>query len=266
MNPSLIRPGLIVALRSTLKGGVQYTKTTIEPEHAEGAALVAAWSTRRQIEDAAEHSAAVVARGAARSAITRVCCASSFGLLCPQAREDDLREAIDEAHAIAAAHNRTTRLTRVDLFVITGRVAQDDAEAARAIGAEVRDLLRAMESAIRAADPEAIRENANKAKALSGMLSDDAQRKVTAAVAEVRQIARDIVKTAGQSASVAAQVVANIKLEALQSARFAVLDLVGDDEPEAESLPVAGRAVDFEPEAPQSLAAAPESRPTLDLF
>ncbi len=39
----------------------------------------------------------------------------------------------DEARAVADAHNAAAALTRVDLYVIVGRIAQDDAEAARAI-------------------------------------------------------------------------------------------------------------------------------------
>ena len=263
MRTSIIRPGLIVALRSTLRGGVSYTKTTLEAEHMEGAAAVAKWETTRQIEDAQEHAAAVVARGAARSAITRVCCASSFGLLCPESKEAELSDAIDQARAIAAAHNAGARLTAVDLYVITGRVAQDDAEAARAIGAEVRELLAAMEAGITAADPDAIREAANKARALSGMLSDNAQRKVSAAIAEVRAIARQLVKQVGESGEQAAALVQDLKLDALAAARFAVLDL-DDQADDTERMAPVGRAVDFEPE--RQMFAAPDVAPTLDLF
>ena len=264
MRPSLIRPGLIVALRTVLRGGVTYTKQTIEPEHLEGAAAIASWQTRREITDAEEHAAAVLARTAARSAITRVCCASSFGLLCPQSREEELQAAIEEARAAVDRHNASARMTRVELFVLTGRVADNDQEAARAIGAEVRELLAAMDASIRAADPEAIREAANKARALAGMLTDDTQRKVTAAIAEVRAVAREIVKRTGEAGERAADVVRGLKLTALASARFAVLDL-DDQAGELEPIPLAGRAVDFEPEPAAEYAAAPAS-PTLDLF
>lgn len=266
MNPSIIRPGLLVALRSTLTGGVSYQKRTLDPEHMEGASAVARWETTRQIEDAAEHAAAVVARGAARAVITRICCASSFGLLCPQSREAELSAAVDEARAIADRHNAAARCTRVAVFVLTGRVADNDAEAARAIGAEVRELLGAMESAVRAVNPEAIREAASKARALAGMLTDDTQRKVTAAIAEVRAVARDMVKRAGESGELAAVVAQDIRLDALASARFAVLDLTADDEPEPEAAPLPSLAVDLPTDEPEALAAAPEPSPSLELF
>ena len=51
----------------------------------------------REIVDAKEHERAIVARGKARTAIVRECCASSFGLLCPVGNEDKLAAAIAEA-------------------------------------------------------------------------------------------------------------------------------------------------------------------------
>lgn len=265
MQTSIIRPGFIVALRTTLRGGVSYRKVMLEPERMEGVAAVSKWETTRQIEDAEEHARAVVARGAARSAVSRVCYASAtFGLFCLESRESELSDAIAEARQIANAHNAIARCTRVDVYVPIGRIAATDEEAARALADEVRELLAAMESAVRAANPEAIREAANKARALAGMLTEDTQRKVSAAIAEVRTIARDIVRRAAESGEVAASVVQGLQLEALTAARFAVLDLSGEAEGDTTLADTPGRAVDFEPEAPQSLAA--ESAPSLELF
>lgn len=251
MQTTIIRPGLLVSLKTNVRGGVTYQKRTIEADHAIGAARVATWETTREIADADEHAAAIVARGKARTAVARICCASTFGLLCPQAREAELREAIDDAQRIADAHNTGAKCTRLEVFVITGRIADNDEQAARAISSEVRDLIAAMESGVRAADPESIREAANKARALSGMLSADAQTAVSKAIAEVRSIARDIVRRVEKSGEQAATIVQGLRLESLQAARFAVLDII---EPDAdadagEALPLAGRSLDFEPDA-----------------
>jgi hypothetical protein len=250
MQTRLIRPGLLVSLSAVLKGGVQYSKTTIVPEHQEGVASIAAWETTRKIADAEEHARAVVARSKARYAITGVCCTSSFGLLCPQDSEAKLIAAIKQAQEIADAHNATANHTRLDVYVITGRVADNDVQAARAIGAEVKELIAAMEAGVKAANPEAIREAANKARALSGMLSAEAQGKVKAAINEVRSIARDIVKRVEQGAEVAAAVVDDVKLDALAAARFAVLDLTGEAVESSPQENIAGRAIDLEPIAP----------------
>ncbi len=253
MNQTIIRPGLLVSLKTSLTGGVSYEKTELEADHAVedgGQRRRARWETTRHIADAAEHEAAVTTRSKARSLITRVCCPSSFGLLCPQGREAELREAVAAAQVLVTAHNAKATATRVEVFVITGRVADSDEEAARAIGAEVRDLIAAMERGIKAAKPEEIREAASKARALAGMLSEETQRKVNSAIVEARTIASEIVQRVGKAGESAASVVDGLKLAALTEARFAVLDIAEQDERQAtlDLAPDAGRAVDLVPE------------------
>jgi hypothetical protein len=249
MRVTLIRPGLLVSLKTTVHGGVSYQKRTLEVDgiEREGNTRVARWETTRQIEDAVEHEAAVTARSKARHAILRICCKSSLGLLCPESKETELSEAIEEAQRIASEHNKKARFTRVDVFVLTGRIADNDEQAARAIGSEVRDLIAAMEAGVRAADPDAIRDAANRARAMAGMLSRDVQKKVSDAIAEVRAVAKDIVRRVDTTGSLAADVVDGLKLKALQTARFAVLDLTGESEMvEQVRSEIASRAIDLE--------------------
>lgn len=263
MKSTLLRPGLLVSLRTTIKGGVSYQKRTIEPEHAQGAGTVATWETTRQVQDADEHARAVVARGAARTAIIRTCIAGNW-LVCPAANEDKLRAGIEEACEIAAKHNETANCTCVEVYAIVASFASDDEQATRAIGSEVRDLIADMERAVRNADPEAIREAANRARTLSGMLGDGTQAKVSAAIAEVRRVARDIVSRVEKAGEVAADVVRDVKLEALAGARFAVLDMLGEtEEPMQEVAPVAGRSVDLEPEPLEPLQAWDQQDPNV---
>lgn len=254
MQSSIIRPGLLVSLKTTLRGGVSYLQRTLETDHVEETgARVARWETTREIVDAKEHERAIVARGKARTAIVRECCASSFGLLCPVGNEDKLAAAIAEAQSIADEFNRSARHTRIEVYTLAGRIADTDEAAARAIGAEVRELIDAMESGVRAADPERIREAANKARQVAGMLSPDVQSKVSAAIAEVRGIARDIVRRVEKAGETAAAVVEGVKLADLQAARFAVLDLDeagGAEETEAAPTPAPARALDLAPMDP----------------
>jgi len=254
MQSSIIRPGLLVSLKTSVRGGVSYAKVTLDADHVEGDGRVARWETTRQITDAEEYERAIGVRGKARSLIHGACCPSSFGLLCPQSNEDKLREAIDEAQTLANEHNKSASHSRVDVYVITGRVADSDEQAARAIGSEVRELISAMEQGVRAADPAAIREAANKARAMAGMLSNDVQEKVTAAIAEVRQVARDIVRRVEKSGVQAESIVNGLRLKAIDEARFAVLDLVGGDDADALTIPVAGRSLELD--------AATDAKPT----
>jgi ElaB/YqjD/DUF883 family membrane-anchored ribosome-binding protein len=240
LKSSTLRPGLLVSLKTSLRGGVDYQVREIEADHInEAGERVAAWETSRTISDPEEHERAIKARSKARSIITGVCSASDFGLLCPQANERNLEAAIADARRIADNFNTTATLTKVDVYVITGRVADNDAEAIRAINSELRGLLDTMRDGVRDLDATAIREAANKARALGQMLSTDAQEKVKDAIDAARKVARAIVK-AGDSAAVE---IDRTTLDSIAAARTAFIDLepvAAVQAPEAE-----GHAVDF---------------------
>lgn len=226
MKASVLKPGLLVALRTTVRGGVDYRRITVEADHDDGAgARLARWETTRYIPNPEEYERANAARGKARALIAAACCPSAFGLLCPSADEGELQEAIAAARRVAEVHNDGAELTRVEVYVLVGRVAQDDAEAVRAISAEMRDLLEAMQAGIKAADPQAIRDAASKARAMGGMLSEDVLGKVKGAIAEARTAAREIAKRVARSGEDAAKVVAELSFKAIDAARFSFLDL-----------------------------------------
>lgn len=258
---STLRPGVLVSLKTSLRGGIAYERKNLESDHlTDDGKRTAAWQTRRTIEDPQEHKAATEARGRARTVISAVCSYSSFGLLCPTDREAELTEAIAKAREIAREHNATARRSYLDVYVLVGRIAQDDVEAARAIRSEIRSLLDEMTAGIKAADPEQIRDAANKARQLDQMLSLEVSGKVTAAIKEARQAAREIVKRVQGSASTAAEVVKLIGTERIEAARFAVLDM---DEGEATPAPIIGSSIDMESAEPVAMAAGPVS---FDLF
>lgn len=256
MKASVIKPGLLVSLHTSVRGGVNYQRATLEKTHQTGeGALREKWETTKVITDPDEFDRATSARGKARSLIAGVCCHSAFGMLCPSDKEQELADAITQARAVADAHNAEARLTRVEVYVLVGRVAQDDAEAARAIASEVRELLGMMETAVRAGNVEDIREAANKARAIGGMLSAEVSGKVDAAIEQARRIARDIVKRVEKGSETAAQVVAGLKLQAIEDARFAFLDMDGG---KAEPIAPAARPVDIEPAPSVQAAPAPQ--------
>jgi hypothetical protein len=225
MDISVIRPGLLVSLKTTVRGGIAYLRRDVEPVRKKDGAQISTWETTRTITDVEEWDAAIKTRAAARALVTRVCCPSEFGLLCPAVQEDQLSAGVAAARVLADAHNATAKWSRIEIYILTGRVEQDDVEASRAIAAEVRGMIDAMGEGIKAADPVAIREAANKARALGGMLSAAAQEKVSSAILQARAAAREIVKRVTQDGEAAAIVVTSLKLDAIESARFAFLDL-----------------------------------------
>lgn len=258
MKTATLRPGLLVALGTRIKGAVNYERREIEPEHDDGeGGREARWETYRHILDAQEFEDAVKVRSKARSLITGACVGSSFGLLCTTENEGALMAAIEEARALTDAFNARASSARVEVYALIGRIAADEVEAARAIGAEVRELLDAMQAGIRAADPEAIREAANKARELGQMLTADVAGKVSEAIQQARGAAREIVRRVEKSGETAAKVVADLSMRKIEEARFAFLDM---DEGKAEPIaPGARGGLDLEPAAPPPLNAAPSA-------
>lgn len=242
LTMTTLRPGLLVSLNTSVRGNCAYTKETIRAEHVtEAGTQEAEWNTKKVVADPQEHEAALKVRSRASYLLRAVCANSAFGLLCPEDKVDALKEAVAEARKLADQFNASAKLTRVQVLVITGRIAADDVEAVRAINSEVRGLLDAMSDGIRAMDVKAIREAAEKAKSIGQMLSEDARSRIATAVTAAREAATKINK-AGETAAVE---VDRFTLTTLQRARTAFLDLEEGTEviaPRADA-----RAVDFDP-------------------
>ena len=85
LNTSTLRPGLMVSLKTSIQGNVNYRTLTLEGDHiTETGERKARWETERTVTDPVEHEAAIRARSLARSKIQCVCANSAFGLLCPE--------------------------------------------------------------------------------------------------------------------------------------------------------------------------------------
>lgn len=228
METSTLRPGLLVSLKTSLDGGVSYRKKILEGAHLiENGAQRAKWETVRVIADPVEHDKAVKTRAKIRNTVTAVCAASAFGLLCPDSDVKKLELALLQARKLAKEFNDTAKVSRVNVYIMTGRIAPDDAEAIRAINSEVADLIKTMENGLKGLDVKAVREAANKARAVGTMLTGNAAEKVNEAIAQARKAARRLVK-AGEAAAVEVDYEV---IKSLADARTAFLDV---DTPVAE--------------------------------
>lgn len=239
-----LRPGFLVSLSTSCRGNVSYQKTELEGAHLiEGTGeQKARWETTRLISDAAEHERATKARSEAARKIRSVCTHSAFGLLCPETDSEKLESAIKAAREIAEAFNETAKLSRVTVYVMTGRIAADDVEAVKAINGEIRDLMDSMQDGIKRLDVKAIREAASRAKEIGAMLPADAQARVQIAVETARAAATNLVK-AGETA---AKEVDQSAIRKITDMRTAFLDLDADGKP-VEAPKAEARGVDFEP-------------------
>lgn len=270
IKAATIRPGLLVSVKSTVVGGVAYRRIDLDHngEPAPEGSDVARWETTRVIEDRAEYEAAIKARGAALTAIRKVCSATTFGLLCPMEQEGALDAAITQARGIVDTHNAQATHTRVSVFALKGRIASDDAEAARAITQEIAGLVVRMDQGIASFDAEAIRKAANEAREMSNMLGDSAKAKIDGAIEQARKAARMIVKRIEKEGEDRAVVLADIQRGQIESARIAFLDLDGGKTEASDALPTvqAQRFADLDlTEGLEPVASPPVTVPALEL-
>jgi hypothetical protein len=200
MQTSTLRPGLLISLKTSIRGNVHYDKRDLQREHlTEAGAKFAKWETSRTIVDPAEYETATKVRSRARSIISGICAKSAFGLLCPENAAVNLEQAIAEARHLVAGFNNAAKVTRLDVYIMPGRIASDEVEAVAAINSEVRDLLADMVEGVSNLDVKLIRDAADRARSLGQMLSPDAQGRLQVAIDVARAEARRI--KAGETAT-----------------------------------------------------------------
>jgi len=239
---AVLKPGILVSLNTTLTGGVKYERIDVEAAHmTENGEEVAKWETTRKIDDPTEFKSAVKLRVQAAAVVRALCAKTAFGLLCPESKEAELDAAIAQAHKICDDWNAQASNTQIRIYVLKGRVASSDEEAAKAIASEVEGLLAGMESAISKMDVKAIRDAANRARQLGAVLDDGQSAKVSVAIDAARKAAKEIVKRIEKQGEDAQRVMADLAQQraAVEMARFAFMDI---DTPRApvnngESLP-----------------------------
>ncbi len=237
-----IRPGRMVNLKTKIEGNISHTTRVIEEQHttSEGA-LKETKEVETTIADAADYEAAKKVRGLCRTAVTRCCASSEFGLLCPDLNIERLENGIREGERLAAEHNATSKFSYISFNVMCGDILHDDTRALKAINTELAGLLKAMEQGVEKLDAEMIREAANKAKSVSTMLEKDGSERIKTAISIARNAANTIVK-AGTSA---AQKVDEEAIRKIAAMRTSFLDIGNDAE--IGEVVIQGRAVAFEP-------------------
>jgi hypothetical protein len=249
MSVVTLRPGLLVSLSTRMSGGVTYNRVDLDKDKPADGPSVEKWETTKVVTDPQEYARATKARSKCGSLVRSACSYSAFGLLCPGNKEEMLDAAIKEARDLANAFNRTAKTVQISVYVLKGRIAETDGEAARAISSEMRELIDDMRAGIAEVDVNKVREAAMKAKKIGAMLDADTGAKVAKAVEEARAVAKEIVKRMVDDADSVAGFVQDVALKSMDEARFAFLDL---DAPEASDTqaapPVAPSVLDLDDE------------------
>lgn len=253
-----IRPGLLVGIKTSVKGNVTYTKTPTEVEHLKDGGEKATWDTERHIKDVAEQEEATKIRGQARSLISSICSTTNFGYLCPLVAKPELMTKIDEAQKLCDEFNARSRVTKVRFGAVTGTIQQDDFQAVRMLRREVTELLTDMKEGLENLDVATVREAANRAKQLGQMLSPEAEVRLEMAIKKVRSTARKIAAAGEQGEAE----IDRSTIRALTETRTMFLDL--DDVKEVETPLNTGRAVDLT-EDRKTASAAPVASRQMDL-
>lgn len=225
-NVRVIRPGLMVHLSVGVEGGREY-KTEDKREVAEGNTAHASWRSERTVYDIEEFQKAEKVRTECRAIILRTCKQTDLCLICPAGQENDLYAAIREARTMASNFNENAVHSRVRIKCMIGRIASDEAESARAVAAEMADLVSRMESGIMAGDVEGIRDAAERARKLGAMLDESQQGKVNEAIKAARAAATAITRRVRKLGEDAETVVNDVmgKSAAVTTARFAFMDM-----------------------------------------
>jgi len=243
----VIKPGILVSLKTHQTGNRVYKKREIEPAHVtDNGAEVSRWDTTKITYDPEEAKEASQITNRARYLITRLCADTAHGPLCPAERREELQAAIAEARELVAEFNARSVFTRISLNVICGEVIADDVNTARALMSETEQFLAQMQEGLKELDVKKVRALCTKALNVGQMLSPDANAAAVAAVNAAREACRKIV-AAGEQAAIELD---RNALETIALARSAFLDfgVESDDSPELATFHPP-RALDFEPEA-----------------
>ncbi len=189
-----IRPGMLVALSTRLRGGVKYERVDLNHER-DGSTDIAKWETERKITDAEEYDAAKKLQSRVRALIESVSIWTPFGIICPTDNVEQLDEKIAEAQALCAEFNDSAQYSHVSFSVLRGEIAESDREARESVAAELDELLRDLERAMETGKVKDIRRIASRLKQTSRVLEAQSPeaRSIERAVASARKIAKQIV-------------------------------------------------------------------------
>jgi hypothetical protein len=225
-----LKPGLLVSVRTRHQGGVKNDRVdlTADASVVSDKAEVSRWETTKIVDDVEEFDRASKVAGKCGSLIRAICAYSEFGYLCRADREAELDEAIADARRRAEEFNASAKTTRVSVFALKGRIAESDAEAAKAVSADLLALIEGMQTGVQTMNVKDIREAAAKAKKLVTMVDEATAKLVKDAVDEARDIATELRKKLDNGASGVAEAteyVQSVDLKALAGARAVFLDL-----------------------------------------
>lgn len=225
-----IKAGYLVSSKTTLCGGVHFTRTEYN-KNKEGERAVTKWKTTKVIDSPDEYRRGEEIRNRINYLVYRVCVLTSFGLLCPSKKKKELEEAIAEGAKLARDYNRTARYSRITPYIFWTQILNDNEDNLKALSSEIREMLDTMKDGILNIGKKPLKDSikeikkaADKAKRLTEVLDDSYTGKINVAVEEARKAAREITKRVIKKNESIEEVLKSINTKAIAAARFAFID------------------------------------------
>lgn len=222
-NVLKLRPGFLVCFSTRVENGVEHLKSQVREEVLPDGAVRKEWQAATIIHDPEEFKAVSVLRSRVRNIMKGVTTNTGFALMCPREDEQRLSAAITEMDALALGWNETSKVYKLRVSTVLAEIAENKADAIKAIKSEVVDLLARMEAATRAGSVRDIRAAANEAAqkvALLDLESEDGDDEIAQALAVARGVARKIVKRVEKGGEDLAAVLEQQNLEPIAAARL----------------------------------------------
>lgn len=215
-----VRPGLLVSMRTSIKGGVSYRREDLVDE-IEGEGTRTEWKTEKKVENADEYTRARRLRARVVTLIGGACVKTAFTYICPLENEALLDERIAEAQAACDAFNEEAVHSQVTFDLMRGRYMEDTKETVQAVRREIHELLEELNSALKAGEVQSIRDVAARATQMGRLLEEgtEARSALERAVKESRRVAGQLVKRIKEGADAVAEVLAGANVSLIATAR-----------------------------------------------
>lgn len=235
-----IKPGYLVSVKTTLRGGVKYEREDIRNEHKKDGSKEEEWRTVKTVTNEEEFKAAEKQRAKIAALVSSRCKLTPFGLICQEEDIEELYMAKELAELMVDEWNTSAKHTIMTLNVLPVCISTDDERVARDIAKQMRDLAKQMKDAVRAGDVEAIREAAKTAATMKEMFGEEEKARVSLAIKAARDAAKIITKQVIKNKEKIEAVLPTLKLGPISKMRFVFADIPEDGQKKASAkMPVA---------------------------
>lgn len=186
-----IEPCFIVIDRIKVDRAVSYEREELGTVHNPDGSEDSEWKTTRHFISRDEAEQANQAYHRARYRLAMICTKTDLGFVCPVSKEDELKEAIEEANQIVEEANSEFKHCQLTFRVVCTRLEPENESGAAALRDSILSQTKAIQEALQEFDTRKARTLLRASKGYTDMLSDP---KAKARLQGVQQEAADLAK------------------------------------------------------------------------